>query len=167
MWYPNTAREHGQETQSTRDRLQQRAATKARSHQTDARRLARSYLAAPAAAPPLLLRAAATAVGLVCCCCREYIVVVLLLLLLCAVCWNLLCVCTQHASCARVRQRAATKAWGHQSDIRKLAPCRNRAGGFRPRISPWVRAPGCTRGASGRLAPRRPKLGQEQAKASG
>ena len=74
--------------------------------------------------------------------------------------FRLLCVCTQHASCARVRQPAATKARSHQTDSRKLAPCRKRAGAFRPRISPWVRVPGCTRGESGRLAPRRPKLGQ-------
>ena len=60
-----------QKTQSTRDRPKQRAATKARSHQTDDRRLARSWLAAPAAAPPPLLRAAATAVGPVRCCCCE------------------------------------------------------------------------------------------------
>ena len=39
---------------------------------------------------------------------------------------------------------------------------RKRAEAFRPRISPWVRAPGCTRGESGRLAPRRPKRGQER-----
>ena len=62
---------HGQVTQSARDRLQQRAATKARSHQTDDRRFTRSYLAAPAAAPPPLLRDAATAVGPVCCCCCK------------------------------------------------------------------------------------------------
>ena len=96
-------------------------------------------------------------------------VVVLLLLLLCAVCGNfrLLCVCTPHASCTRVRQRAATKARSHQTDDRRLAPCRKRADSFRPRISPWVRAPGCTRGESGRLAPRRRKLGRKRAKASG
>ena len=152
MWYPNTAREHGQETQSTRDRLQQRAATKARSHQTDARRLARSYLAAPAAAPPLLLRAAATAVGLVCCCCREYIVVVLLLLLLCAVCWNLLCVCTQHASCARVRQRAATKARSYQTDDRRLAPCRTIGGNALGLFGPGFRR-GCVRRGAQRVNP--------------
>ena len=81
--------------------------------------------------------------------------------------FRLLCVCTHHASCARVRQRAATKARSHQTDDRRLAPRRKCAGAFRPRISPWVRAPGCTRGESGRLAPRRPKLGRERAKASG
>ena len=39
---------------------------------------------------------------------------------------------------------------------------RKLAGAFRPRISPWLRAPGCTRDESGRLAPRRPKLGQDK-----
>ena len=80
--------------------------------------------------------------------------------------FRLLCVCTHHASCARVRQRAATMARRHQTDDRRLTPCRKRAGAFRPRVSPWVRAPRCTRGESGRLAPRRPKLGQERAEAS-
>ena len=42
----------------------------------------------------------------------------------CAQCvghFRLLSVCTQHASCARVRQRAATKARSHQADDRRLA----------------------------------------------
>ena len=88
----------------------------------------------------------------------------------CAQCvghFRLLSVCTQHASCARVRQRAAAKARSHQTDDRRLVPCRKRAGAFRSRISPWVRGPGCTSGESDRLAPRRPKLGQERANASG
>ena len=78
--------------------------------------------------------------------------------------FRLLCVCTQYASCARVRQRATTKARSHQTDDRKLAPYQKRAGAFRPRISTWVRAPGCTRGESGRLGPRRPRSARNERK---
>ena len=72
--------------------------------------------------------------------------------------FRLLCVCTQHASCGSLRQRAAAKARSHETDDRKLALCRRRAGAIWPQILPWVSAPGCTRGESGRLVPRRPKL---------
>ena len=53
----------------------------------------------------------------------RILVVLLFLLLLCAECWyfRLLCVCTLHASCDHVRQRAATKSRSHQTDDRRLA----------------------------------------------
>ena len=85
-------------------------------------------------------------------------------LLSCCVCvqclgnLRLLCACTQHASCGSLRQRAAAKARSHETDDRKLALCRKRDGAIWPQISPWVSATGCTRGESGRLVPRRPKL---------
>ena len=166
-WHPNTARQHDQVTAHVTDPNNAQPRRQGVIKRTVGGSLARSWpLPRRRCCCVLLLlllglsaAAAAANISLLSCCC-----------FCCVQCvrnFRLLCVCTQHASCARVRQRAATKARSHQTDDRRLAPCQKRAGAFRPRISPWARAPGCARGESSRLAPHRPKLGQERAKASG